>query len=222
MKEARQKELYERKLARPIRGVGKVLPLKHILQQEVSYFPQKPTDVAFDIVEIGPCTGDFLFSLAEQFPQKNIAGIELGALRFERLKRRLTERDFRNVTLIFCDARAFFYKEAYLNSIGKCFVLFPDPWPRNRHRHLRLLQRDFLERIRDALKGSGEFTLVTDVEEYARWALDNLNLTSGMKNVLGENVMTENLPDIIPTFYQKKWLAMGRKMWCVRFVKCTP
>lgn len=217
MKPQRTQELYERKLARPVEGTGKILPLDHILKQPVSYFPQKPLRTTFDLVEIGPCTGDFLFSLAKQYPQKKIAGVEIGALRFERLKKRLNNYGFKNVTLIFGDARVFFYQDALPSSIEKCFVLFPDPWPRNRHRHLRLLQKEFLEKMHAALKVNGEFTLATDVEDYAKWTLKNLNSISGMENVFGKNQMPQTLPDIIPTFFQKKWLAMGRKMWCLRF-----
>lgn len=140
---ARIKDLYERKLVRP-EGTGKVLPLERILQRPISFFPAEADKIDFDIVEIGPGKGEVLLSLAAQFPDKKIVGLEIGTQRFNALKTKLIQQGITNVSLIFGDARVPFHKHLKDESIEKCFVLFPDPWPRNRHRHMRLLQKEFL------------------------------------------------------------------------------
>ncbi len=215
---ARIKDLYERKLVRP-EGTGKVLPLNRILQRPISFFPAEAGNVDFDLVEIGPGKGEFLLSLAAQFPDKKIVGLEIGAKRFNTLKTKLIHQNITNVSLIFGDARIPFHKHFKDESIEKCFVLFPDPWPRNRHRHMRLLQKEFLMVICSKLKKGGEFTLATDVQEYATWVCDNLSLIPGMNNVFGKGQIVSELPDLIPTHFKMKWTALGRSSWCLRFRK---
>lgn len=218
MKHARLEELYHRRL-RPPEESKKELPLAHILKQPTVFYPERPDRLAFDIVEIGPGTGDFLFHLAQKYPTKKLLGIEIGKKRFQKIKARLEKWRIKNVTLLCADARVPFYNDFKKPMFEKCFVLFPDPWPKNRHAHLRLLQPDFLKQVVKTLKPGGEFTLGTDVKDYATWVLDNLSMIREMKNDLGEARLATDLPDVIPTFFKKKWEKMGRGFWFLRFRK---
>lgn len=214
----RIEQLYKQKLVNPEVG-NKTLPLDHILKKTISYFPQKPESMKFDILEIGPGNGEFLFNMAETYPQKNILGIEIGGPRFHKMKLKIEKRDIKNVTLAWGDARVALHNDLPNSSLEKCFVLFPDPWPRNRHRHRRLLQQEFLKLIAAKLKVDGIFILATDVADYASWVLDNLKKTPNMKNVLGKNQMASQLEEIPPTYFSKKWQNLGRNFNYVKFAK---
>lgn len=218
LKKNRIEILYRRKLLKP-EGTGKVLPLEHILKKEVEYFPQRPASDTYDIVEIGPGNGGFLLELAQKHPDKKIVAIEIGTPRFEKIKQNLIDQNITNVTLIHGDARVPFYNHFKDATFEKCFVLFPDPWPKNKHRHLRLLQLDFLKTLTRKLKTGGEFTLATDVQDYAEWALENLSQIPEMKNSAGNGQYATAPEDISPTRFQKKWQKMGRSFWYVRFEK---
>jgi len=218
MKNTRLEELYKKPLTRPETSL-KALPTEFILKKPVTYFPEKPDFKKCDILEIGPGTGDFLFHLASTYPNKKILGIELGNIRFQKIKEKIIKQGLNNITLIHGDARTPVFNEFKNDSLEKCFVLFPDPWPRNKHRHKRLLQKDFLEKLATSLKPNGEFTLATDVKDYATWVLSIANQIPILENCFGENVMENDLPDIIPTFFKKKWITMGRSFWYLRFRK---
>ncbi|MBF0104998.1 MAG: tRNA (guanosine(46)-N7)-methyltransferase TrmB [Deltaproteobacteria bacterium] len=218
MKPSRLEELYRRKLARAEES-PKQLPLERILNKQTTVFPETGQVDRNDIIEIGPGTGDFLFFIAEQFPQKKILGIEIDAQRFYKIKARIIKKGLKNITLLHGDARIPFHKNISDNTIEKCFVLFPDPWPKNRHRHLRLLQTDFIKLVCQKLGTGGEFTLGTDVRDYAFWVLDNFKQFPQMANVFGEGQILPELADIPHTFFQKKWNELGRNFFFLRFKK---
>lgn len=217
MKNNRLKELYQRRLVRPETS-GRRFPLEYTLRRELGYFPARPDQPDYDILEIGPGTGDFLFHLAATYPDKKILGIELGRTRFFKISQRLTKRAINNVTLIAGDARAAFYKDLTTATFNKIFVLFPDPWPKTRHSHHRLLTREFLTVLATHLCPGGEFTLATDVLDYANWVSDNLREVPALINTC-DTQYAASLPDLIPTFFEQKWRRMGRGFWFVRYRK---
>lgn len=210
--------LYERPLVRPEAG-GRNLPLEHLLKKEIQYHPCPPRAEEIDILEIGPGRGDFLFHLAQTNHGKKILGIEMGGLRYKKLVTRRDQFDLKNVFLIRGDARIPIHSSLRKLRLEKIFVLFPDPWPRNRHRHKRLLTPDFLKILCGLLKTGGEFTLATDVADYAIWVVEHFQHIPCMKNYFTGQEISSSLPDLIPTFFEEKWKKMGRVCRYVRFVK---
>lgn len=212
MKLTRLDELYRRKLVNPA-NTKRRFPLEHSLQKTVQYFPNKPDNHDFDILEIGPGTGDFLFHLATENTQDKILAVEIGKTRFARIKERLTRRGITNVTLVHADARAVLrtdLKDATFNNI---YILFPDPWPKNRHAPNRLLSQDFLAILLQRLNDRGKLMLATDVEEYARWAASNLAALVNKTPAIIPYKNAEDFPLAFPTYFAKKWHALGRSFW---------
>ncbi len=56
-------------------------------------------------------------------------------------------------------------------SLDRCFVLYPDPWPKKRHAKRRLLSAPTLALIARALKPGAELRIATDIGDYARTIL---------------------------------------------------
>lgn len=59
-------------------------------------------------------------------------------------------------------------------SITRVFLLYPDPWPKARHRKRRLVNAATLDQIARILKPGGELRLATDDEDYCAWMLEHL------------------------------------------------
>lgn len=211
----RIRDLYNRPLVKPELS-GRHLPLQHLLTREFESHPKLLDPEQFDILEIGPGRGDFLVHLASTNPHKKILGIEIGKPRFEKLVKRRDLMQLKNLWLIHSDARIPLMTTLSKMKLEKIFVLFPDPWPRNRHSYKRLLTLDFLKILCGLLKSGGEFTLATDVEDYARWVLNHFADITEMAPV---QAGTEVLPDLIPTYFEQKWQSRGRVCRYVRFVK---
>ena len=217
MKISRLETLYRQKLVSPNES-GKTLPLEQILKKPLTFYPSEPATPQYDVLEIGPGRGDFLFSYCEQNPAQSVVAVEIGKLRYDKLIENSQKKSIKNLTLIYGDARIPVEKHFADLGFSKVFILFPDPWPRNKHRHKRLLQVDFLKKLALKIKSDGEFLLVTDVMDYAHWAFENLKTLPEYKTT--QTTPIAGLPaDVIPTFFAEKWQKMGRSFWHVRFTK---
>jgi len=49
------------------------------------------------------------------------------------------------------------------------YLLFPDPWPKRKQRHRRMVQAPFLNQVHRILRPDGFLELVTDYHDYFRW-----------------------------------------------------
>lgn len=117
-------------------------------------------------VELGCGDATFLVEYAARHPERNFLGVErlLGRLRkLDRKGRRLGLRNLRGVR-IEC---AYFLQ--YLlppESVAALHVYFPDPWPKKKHRHKRLINERFPELALRVLQRGGVVYLRTDDADY--------------------------------------------------------
>lgn len=61
-------------------------------------------------------------------------------------------------------------------SIGRVFLLYPDPWPKFKHWKRRFVSRRNLDRIARVLKPGGLFLFASDIEHYAAWTLNHCHV----------------------------------------------
>ena len=59
-----------------------------------------------------------------------------------------------------------------LNSVSEVKLLFPDPWPKFKHKKRRLIQTDFINNIYKILKTKGTITIGTDHKILKSWILE--------------------------------------------------
>jgi tRNA (guanine-N7-)-methyltransferase len=59
-------------------------------------------------------------------------------------------------------------------SIGRCFILFPDPWPKTRHHKRRFIQMDTLDQLARILKPGAELRFASDDASYVTHVLERL------------------------------------------------
>lgn len=59
-------------------------------------------------------------------------------------------------------------------SLGRVFILFPDPWPKTRHHKRRFIQTDTLDALARVLKPGGELRFASDDAGYLNWTLERL------------------------------------------------
>jgi tRNA (guanine-N7-)-methyltransferase len=57
------------------------------------------------------------------------------------------------------------------DSVSKIDLLYPDPWPKKRHRKRRFVSQDTVSRFARILKRGGLFRFATDIADYAEWTL---------------------------------------------------
>jgi tRNA (guanine-N7-)-methyltransferase len=124
-------------------------------------------------VDLGCGDGSFICALAERMPERNFLGIERLLGRIRAAARRAATLG--NVRLLRMENS---YAVRYLLPAGSVeifYLLFPDPWPKRRHWQRRIVTKEFLRAISQALAENGKFLVATDhlnyfekIEEIAR------------------------------------------------------
>ncbi len=157
-------------------------------------------------VEIGFGNGDFLIAWAQQEPNWNFVGIELSLASMEKILKRIYQTRTTNIKPLREDAR-FAMREFFAdNSVRQVMMNFPDPWPKERHKHRRLLNEAFILTLSAVLEENGMYELVTDQEWYAR---DAFQLFAASPCFDVQPVETDP-QRAVATKYEQKWREMGR------------
>lgn len=121
-------------------------------------------------LEIGFGGGEHLAGQAARHPQTAFVGAEPFVDGVAKLLTAIDEQGLSNVRLRRGDARDLVATFADA-SIDRAFILFPDPWPKTRHRKRRLIQPDFVAELARILKSGAKLRFATDWADYANRAL---------------------------------------------------
>jgi tRNA (guanine-N7-)-methyltransferase len=103
-------------------------------------------------------------------------------------------------------------------SIGRAFVLFPDPWPKARHRKRRLVSETMLGELARVLRPGGELRLATDDGDYAGAMLLAIGRQACFQwTANGPDDWRRRPADWPPTRYEEKALREGRRCYFLSF-----
>ncbi|MCL2174839.1 MAG: tRNA (guanosine(46)-N7)-methyltransferase TrmB [Treponema sp.] len=127
-------------------------------------------------LEIGFGSGFATAQIAFQNPCKNYIGIEVHRPGIGRLLREIEEKQLSNIKIIEYDAVHVMRNMIPPSSLDAIHIFFPDPWQKKRHRKRRLIQRPFTQTLANCLKPGGYLYMVTDWEDYALHALEELSV----------------------------------------------
>ena len=118
-------------------------------------------------LEIGFGAGEHLAWQAERNPDVTVIGAEIWRDGIASLLSRIDRAGLGNVRILDRDA-VLLLTSLEPASLERIFVLFPDPWPKARHRKRRLVNPASAALLADLLADGGEVRLATDIADYAR------------------------------------------------------
>jgi tRNA (guanine-N7-)-methyltransferase len=168
-------------------------------------------------LEIGFGGGEHLIWQARAHPDVGFIGCEPFEDGVVKLLSAIEHDGLANIRVCAGDARPLLrlLPEA---SIGRAFILFPDPWPKKRHHKRRLVSIEILEQVGRALKPGGELRIATDAPEYACAILDAAMHTPALRwTARGPEDWRVRPPDWPQTRYEAKAAAAGRRCYFFRF-----
>ncbi len=176
------RRLYGRRRGRPLRQGRQRLARSLLPQIAISLppdaapldpkilFPARPAAVW---LEIGFGGGEHLAEQAERHPEIGFIGVEVFENGIARLLAEIARRDLDNIRVFADDARLLL--DALMPaSIGRVFILFPDPWPKRRHHKRRLVAPATLDRLAIVMQPAAELRLATDDRAYLSWMLEHV------------------------------------------------
>ncbi len=105
-------------------------------------------------------------------------------------------------------------------SIGRAFVLFPDPWPKKRHAKRRLVAAPLLDMLARVLRPGAELRIGTDIGDYARTMLIAFAAEARFRWLAdGPADWRQRPADWPETRYEAKADREGRRRYYLRFVR---
>ena len=169
------------------------------------------------ILEIGFGMGDATAALAQANPDINYLGVEVHKPGVGKLLGEIKKRDLKNLYIIEYDALDVLEYMIGDNSLNGIHIFFPDPWPKKRHHKRRLVQRPKTDLFTQKLAPGGYLYFVTDIIEYAEFALEQLNDTPHLKNKY--NGFAEPQTWRAQTKFERKGMAADRQITELFFEK---
>lgn len=161
-------------------------------------------------VEIGFGTGEFLLNTAIGRPEDNFIGIEVYRQGEGKLLCALVADKIENVKILNGDATEVFARMIPPESLSGIHIMFPDPWPKKKHRKRRLLSLEFGRVLFYALKIGGYLWIATDWADYGG-QIREVFAALPFTEITRENLASGHV-DRYPSKYERKALSEGRQV----------
>jgi tRNA (guanine-N7-)-methyltransferase len=221
------RRIYGRRRGRPLRP-GRQHLTETLLPQLAIALPEHglldPTalfarPVVQTWLEIGFGAGEHLAEQAEQHPDIGFIGCEVFENGVARLLGEIDRRGLSNIRIFADDARLLL-DALPERSVGRVFILFPDPWPKQRHHKRRLVAPATLDRLAVLMPLGAELRLATDDRDYLVWMLEHVTAHPDFSWLARRPADWRNRPADWPaTRYEQKARAAGRNPAFLRFVR---
>ena len=96
-------------------------------------------------------------------------------------------------------------------ALSRLFVLYPDPWPKARHRKRRLIQEDTIEEFARLLPSGAEWRFVSDITDYVDWVLTRVARSPHFRwEPAAAHDFLDPPPDWTVTHFERKAIREGR------------
>lgn len=169
------------------------------------------------VLEIGFGMGASLAEMAENAPGTDFIGVEVHPPGVGKLMHTMNERQINNIRIFCHDAVEVLDQCIEDNSLDVIQIFFPDPWHKKRHHKRRLIQTDFVDKLRGKLKFNGCLHLATDWQNYAEHILEVLNAANGYRNLSTSQTYIPRPSDRPLTKFEQRGERLGHGVWDLKF-----
>lgn len=118
------------------------------------------------LLDVGVGDGTATVAWAVEHPDSDVVAVEVHTPSVVATLSAIDAAALTNVRVVDADVRTVLDRAAPGDLRG-VRLLFPDPWPKRRHRHRRLVDGPFVDRVAHTLDGGGTFHVATDWDDYA-------------------------------------------------------
>jgi len=177
------------------------------------------TDIDELCLEVGFGSGEHLLWQVANAPRAGFIGCEPFINGLAAFISALPEHERPRVKLHDDDALAIL-RALPDGSLSRCYILFPDPWPKNRHAERRFVQTASVAELVRTLVPGGQLRFASDDPGMIDWALMHLRAHPALRWQADTAADWRIRPDDWPeTRYERKAIAAGRKPAYLRFLR---
>jgi len=169
-------------------------------------------------LEIGFGNGDALVAMATAHPENNYLGIEVHRPGVGSLLQQVEATPLHNIRVACRDAMDVLARipEGTLDAV---YLFFPDPWPKLRHHKRRLVQPEFVARVRHGLRIGGVFRLATDWQGYADQMQRVIDADPGFRNLAGTGGYVSRPAERPLTRFERRGQRLGHVVRDLAFLR---
>jgi tRNA (guanine-N7-)-methyltransferase len=150
-------------------------------------------------LELGCGHGEFLAQMAAAHPAEDFLGVERLGIRVTKTAHKALAAQAANVRIFEAEAAAFVRDQLPPACLHRCYILFPDPWPKRRHHRRRLVDRRLLVNLAQAMLPGGRLVFTSDHHGYA---MQVLSLLSTVADLWHNAYLPEGYRFDLPVAYQ--------------------
>ena len=170
-------------------------------------------------LEIGFGGGEHLLDLAQRKSAIGMFGCEPFVNGVVKLITGIQESGVENIRIHAGDAVDLLEKLPAA-SIGRIYLLYPDPWPKPRQRKRRFVNEANLASMARVLKDGGELRFASDIDDYCRWTLGKIRSTGYFEDdSRNAEAVSQPWRHWLPTRYELKARREGRSSSYYKFKK---
>lgn len=161
------------------------------------------------LVEIGFGNGQFLIELARRLPSANVLGLEISLPSLRKAEKKMKTAGLVNGRVLQADAQLFLWALCAPQTISETYINFPDPWPKDRQLHRRLINERFLHLLATRMVPGGILDIATDHADYQTAVVEALSATPYFHSRLDTIYISQD-NERIRTKYEQKALDESR------------
>jgi len=167
-------------------------------------------------LEIGFGGGEHLAAQAAAHRDIGMIGCEVFENGIAKLLGEIERQALANLRILADDARLLLAALSQA-SIGQVLILFPDPWPKQRHHKRRIVAGETLDALARLMTDGAELRLATDDADYLGWMLACVPVHPAFAWLVEGPADWRTRPADWPaTRYEAKAIAAGRRPYFLR------
>jgi tRNA (guanine-N7-)-methyltransferase len=202
-----QFQFYGRRKGKPLR--------RHHLDLMQKLLPQVAIDLANPLkntfsqrwLEIGFGGGEHMAHQAALHPAVTVIGAEAFQNGVAKALAHIEEKAVTNCRIHYGDARALL-QALPPESFDRVYLLYPDPWPKERQKWRRFVNAENLRRFHRILKPGGQFLFASDIADYVDWTRAHVAEDGGYEAISDSAQPFENW---VVTRFEAKAQKAGRE-----------
>ena len=170
----------------------------------------------FDL-EIGAGQGLHAIRYCQSHPERRLLAIERTKNKFNAFKQRwLNHPNLKNLLPLHADAISVISQYIEPGCLEHVFLLYPNPYPKNRHGNLRWHNSPFMAQLLSAMTASAELHLATNLRWYADEAILSMRSNWQMECIQDRQISSGMPPR---THFERKYLGRGEVCYDLVFAR---
>ncbi|AFC70655.1 bifunctional N5-glutamine S-adenosyl-L-methionine-dependent methyltransferase/tRNA (m7G46) methyltransferase [Rickettsia australis str. Cutlack] len=146
--------------------------------------------------------GEHFINQAKMNPDTLFIGVEIYLNGVANVLKLAAEQNIKNF-LLFPNNLDLILNDLPNNSLDGIYILFPDPWIKNKQKKKRIFNKERLKVLQDKLKDNGNLVFASDIENYFYAAIELIKQNGNFEIMNNNDYLTSHDNYVMTKYHQK-------------------